>query len=299
MRVFVTGATGFIGSAVVRELIDAGHTVTGLARSDSAAAALAAAGVEAHRGSLHDLDSLSSGAAAADGVCHLAFIHDFSDFAANCATDLRAVETIGEALEGSGKPFVVTSGTPGLDQGRVATEEDRVDPESFSAIRQPAEVAAVELAERGIRSSVVRFPRSVHGRGDHGFVHQLITTAREKGVSAYVGDGANRWPAVHRLDGARLFRMALESAPAGAQYHAVGDEGVPLREIAEVIGRHVDVPTVSLTPEEASEHFGFLGLVAALDCPATSALTQKQTGWQPVEAGLIADLEAGHYFDTV
>ncbi|MFJ5309352.1 SDR family oxidoreductase [Streptomyces sp. NPDC088350] len=299
MRVFVTGASGFIGSAVVRELLDAGHTVTGLARSDASAEALTAAGAAVHRGSLDDLDSLRGGAAEADGVCHLAFVHDFSDFAANCATDLRAVETIGEALAGTDKPFVVTSGTPGLPQGRVATEEDRVDPESFAAVRQPSEIAAVALAERGVRSSVIRLPRSVHGAGDRGFVPMLITAAREKGVSAYVGDGANRWPAVHRLDAARLYRWALESAPAGAQYHAVGDEGLPLREIAEVVARRLDVPTESVTPEAALDHFGFLGLVASLDCPASSTQTQKQTGWEPAEVGLMADLETGHYFEEV
>jgi nucleoside-diphosphate-sugar epimerase len=299
MRVFVTGATGFIGSAVVRELLDAGHTVTGLARSDASAEALTAAGVGVHRGSLDDLDSLRSGAAAADGVCHLAFIHDFSDFAANCAADLRAIETIGEQLAGTDKPFVVTAGTPGLGDGRVATEEDSVEPGSFAAIRQPSEIAAVALAERGVRSSVIRLPRSVHGTGDQGFVPQLIAVARDKGLSAYVGEGTARWPAVHRLDAARLYRWALESAPAGAQYHAVGDEELPLRELAEVIARRLDVPTGSVTPENAVDHFGFLGLVASLDCPASSTLTQKQTGWHPVEVGLIADLETGHYFDGV
>ncbi|WP_405836474.1 SDR family oxidoreductase [Streptomyces sp. NBC_01518] len=299
MRVFVTGATGFIGSAVVRELLDAGHTVTGLARSDASAEALTAVGAAVHRGSLDDLDSLRAGAAAADGVCHLAFIHDFTDFAANCATDLRAIETIGEQLAGTDKPFVVTSGTPGLGDGRVATEEDSVEPGSFAAIRQPSEIAAVALAERGVRSSVIRLPRSVHGTGDQGFVPQLIAVAREKGLSAYVGEGAARWPAVHRLDAARLYRWALESAPAGAQYHAVGDEALPLRELAEVIGRRLDVPTGSVAPEQAVDHFGFLGLVASLDCPASSALTRKQTGWEPVEVGLIADLETGHYFGEV
>lgn len=299
MRVFVTGASGFIGSAVVRELLDAGHTVTGLARSDASAEALTAVGAAVHRGSLDDLDSLRAGAAAADGVCHLAFIHDFTDFAANCATDLRAIETIGEQLAGTDKPFVVTSGTPGLGDGRVATEEDSVEPGSFAAIRQPSEIAAVALAERGVRSSVIRLPRSVHGTGDQGFVPQLIAVAREKGLSAYVGEGAARWPAVHRLDAARLYRWALGSAPAGAQYHAVGDEALPLRELAEVIGRRLDVPTGSVAPEQAVDHFGFLGLVASLDCPASSALTRKQTGWEPVEVGLIADLETGHYFGEV
>ena len=299
MRVFVTGASGFIGSAVVRELLAAGHTVTGLARSDASAEALTAAGVAVHRGSLDDLDSLRAGAVAADGVCHLAFIHDFTDFAANCATDLRAIKAIGEALAGTDKPFVVTSGTPGLADGRVATEEDHVEPGSFAAIRQPSELAAVALAERGVRSSVIRLPRSVHGTGDQGFVPQLIAVAREKGLSAYVGDGSARWPAVHRLDAARLYRWALESAPAGAQYHAVGDEALPLRELAEVIGRRLDVPTGSVPAERAVDHFGFLGLVASLDCPASNALTRKQTGWEPVEVGLIADLETGDYFGEV
>ena len=299
MRVFVTGASGFIGSAVVRELLAAGHTVTGLARSDASAEALTAAGVAVHRGSLDDLDSLRAGAVAADGVCHLAFIHDFTDFAANCATDLRAIEAIGEALAGTDKPFVVTSGTPGLADGRVATEEDHVEPGSFAAIRQPSELAAVALAERGVRSSVIRLPRSVHGTGDQGFVPQLIAVAREKGLSAYVGDGSARWPAVHRLDAARLYRWALESAPAGAQYHAVGDEALPLRELAGFIGRRLDVPTGSVPAERAVDHFGFLGLVASLDCPASNALTRKQTGWEPVEVGLIADLETGDYFGEV
>ncbi|MFJ9895752.1 SDR family oxidoreductase [Streptomyces sp. NPDC091280] len=300
MRVFVTGATGFIGSAVVRELLDAGHTVSGLARSDASAEALTAAGAAVHRGSLDDPDSLRRGAAAADGACHLAFVHDFSElsaFAASCALDLRAIETIGEVFAGTGKPFVVTSGTPGLDRGRVATEEDLAAPESFVSVRQPSEVAAVALAERGVRSSVVRLPRSVHGTGDKGLVPGLIAVARQTGRAAYVGDGTNRWPAVHRLDAARLYRWALESAPAGTRYHAVGDEGLPMRDIAELIATRLGVRAGSVTPDEAAGTLGFLGRVAALDCPASSTLTQKRTGWQPVEVGLMADLEAGHYFD--
>ena len=296
MRVFVTGATGFIGSAVVPELIDAGHEVVGLARSDQAAAALAAAGVAAHRGALDDLDSLRSGAAAADGVIHLAFIHDFSDFESAARTDLRAVETLGAALEGSGRPLVIASGTPAIP-GRAATEEDSGDPGSLAGQRIAAAETAIALASRGVRSSVLRFPRSVHGEGDHGFVPAMIEIARTRGVSAYIGDGSNRWPAVHRLDAAQLIRRALEAAPAGAVLHAVADEGIPIRDIAELIGRHLDVPVVSISPEAAADHFGWLGGVLALDCPASSALTRERMGWNPVRPGLVADLQAGHYFD--
>ncbi|MDF3143688.1 MULTISPECIES: SDR family oxidoreductase [unclassified Streptomyces] len=298
MRVFVTGATGFIGSAVVRELLDAGHQVVGLARSDTGAAALTAAGAEVHRGDLDDPDSLAEGAAAADGVAHLAFIHDFSDFAASCAADLRAVEAIGAALEGSGKPFVLSMGTAGLEQGRVGTEEDTVPPESFGALRAWSEHTAMALAERGVRSSSVRFAPSVHGRGDHGFVPQLISIARAKGFSAHVGDGSNRWPAVHRSDAARLVRLAVEAAPAGSRLHAVGDEGIPFRDIAAVIGRHLDLPVTGISPGEASTHFGWLGHVTALDVPASNALTRKWLSWEPTGPGLIEDLEEGHYFNS-
>ena len=232
MRIFVTGATGFIGSAVVRELIDAGHRVVGLARSDKSAAALTAAGADVHRGALGDLDSLRSGAAAADGVIHLAFIHDFSDFAAAAETDRLAIEAIGAALEGSGKPFVVTTGTLTLAPGRLSTEEDAAMP----IAHRRSEDAALGMVKRGVRSSVVRLSPSVHGPGDYGFIPNLIDIARTKGVSAYIGDGSNRWPAVHRLDAARLFRMAVEGAPAGSRLHAVGDEGVPHRDITDVIG---------------------------------------------------------------
>jgi nucleoside-diphosphate-sugar epimerase len=301
MRVFVTGATGFIGSAVVRELLDAGHRVTGLARSDSSAAALTAAGAEVRRGSLEDLDSLREGAAAADGVAHLAFIHDFSptfDFAAACAADLRAIEAIGAVLEDSGKPFVMSSGTALLQPGRVNTEEDTAAPESFGAVRARNEDAAVSLADRGVRSSSARFAPSVHGRGDHGFVAMLIGIAREKGFAAHVGDGANRWPAVHRTDAAHLVRLALESAPAGTRLHAVGDEGVPFRDIAAVIGRHLDVPVRGITAEEAPAHFGWLANVVGLDVPASNTLTRKWLGWEPTGPGLIEDLEEGHYFSA-
>jgi nucleoside-diphosphate-sugar epimerase len=297
MRVFVTGATGFIGSAVVRELIDAGHQVLGLARSDEAAASLRAAGAAVHRGTLDDLASLRTAAAASDGVIHIAYIIDFSDFAATAQTDRRAIETLGEALVGSDRPFVVTSVTVGLPQGRLATEEDSApDPGSFAAPRFTSEKAALSFAARGVRVSVVRLPPSVHGQGDHGFVPRLIGIARTKGISAYPGDGANRWPAVHRLDAAHLFRLALEEAPAGTRLHGVGEEGVPVRDIAEVIGRHLELPATAISPEEAYDHFGFLGPIFSLDVPASSTLTQKQLDWQPGQPGLIADLDEGHYF---
>ncbi|MFC4123018.1 SDR family oxidoreductase [Nonomuraea zeae] len=296
MRVFVTGASGFVGSAVVRELLDAGHQVLGLARSDQAAASLTAAGAEVHRGSLEDLGSLRGAAAGSDGVIHLAFIHDFSDFQSAAMTDRRAIEVLGETLAGSDRPFVITSGTAGLAPGHLATEVDAPAPESFAALRFASEVAALSSAEHGVRVSVVRLPPTVHDKGDHGFVPQLIGIARAKGVSAYPGDGANRWPAVHRLDAARLFRLALETAPAGTRLHAVGEEGVAVREIAEVIGRHTALPVTSIPLAEADGHFGFLGSFFSTDIPASSEATRKQLGWQPVHPGLIADLEQGHYF---
>ena len=306
MKVFVTGATGFIGSAVVRELIEAGHQVLGLARSDESAAKIASAGAEVHRGSLDDLDSLRSGAASSDGVIHLAFIHDFSDYQGAAQTDLHAVQTIGAALEGSGKPFVITSGTAMLSfflpPGRLGTERDVAAPDSAPRPRVASENAALALAQRGVRSSVVRLAPSVHGEGDlgflAGFVSVLIMIARAKGVSGYIGDGSNRWPAVHRLDAAHLFRLALEKAPAGSMLHGAEDEGIPVRTIAEVIGRHLDLPVVSISPEDAGEHFGWLGTFLTVDNPTSSALTRELLGWRPVHPTLIQDLEEGHYFDN-
>jgi nucleoside-diphosphate-sugar epimerase len=297
MHVFVTGATGHIGSAVVTELLEAGHRVTGLARSDKAVADLTAMGAKPHRGDLEDLDSLRVAAAAADGVIHLAYRHDFdSDFVAAAQTDLRAVEAMGEALVGSDRPFVNTSGTLLLAlvaQGRVATENDTAE----GGPRIDSENATIALAERGVRSSVIRLSPLVHSTLDHhGFAHRLIDIAREKGVSAFVGDGSNRWPGVHTLDAAHLYRLALENAPAGTRLHGVADEGVPFRDIAAVIGRHLDVPVVSISPERAADHFGFLAIFGSLDNPTSNALTQKVLDWHPERPGLIEDLDEGHYF---
>lgn len=295
MHVFVTGATGHIGSAVIDELLEAGHQVTGLARSDESAAALVAKGVSVHRGDLDDPDGLRAAAAAADGVIHLAFKHDFDDFIGAAETDLRAVEAMGEALVGSSRPFVSTSGTlllSLLGTGGLGTEQDTL----AGGPRADSENAVIALAERGVRSSVVRLSPLVHSDLDrHGFTNHLIDTARNTGVSGYLGAGANRWPAVHTLDAAHLYRLALENAPAGTRLHGVADEGVPFRDIAAVIGRHLNVPTASIAPEDAG-HFGFLALFAALDNPTSSALTRKVLDWQPEHAGLLEDLDSGHYF---
>jgi nucleoside-diphosphate-sugar epimerase len=296
MRVFVTGASGFIGSAVVPELIGAGHQVAGLARSDGAARAVAAAGAEVRAGSLEDLDALRAGAAWSDGVVHLAFIHDFSRYEVSARTDLRAIETLGAALEGSGKPLVVASGLMGLALGRVVTERD--EPPAGSPNPRLAGVrAALSLAARGVRPSIVRLAPSVHGRGDHGFVARLVDIAREKGVSGYIGDGENRWPGVHRLDAARLFRLALEKAPAGSALHGIAEEGVPIRALAQVIGRHLSLPVTSISPDDAGKHFGWLAPFLAMDAPASNTLTRELLGWQPTHPGLLDDLDEGHYFD--
>jgi nucleoside-diphosphate-sugar epimerase len=306
MRVFVTGASGWIGSAVVPELLGAGHQVVGLARSDASAAALTAAGAEVHRATLDDLDSLRSAAAASGGVIHLAFKHDIAfsgDFQGAADADRRAVETLGEALAGSDRPFVIASGVLGLAPGRVATERDGhgADPAVADVGAGPqTRLATAELvlslASRGVRSSVLRLPPTNHGDGDNGFIAILVGIARDKGVAGYIGDGTNRWSAVHRLDSARLFRLALENAPAGSTLHAVAEEGVPMRDIAEVIGRQLKLPVVSVSPEDAGEHFTWLAPFVAADGRASSALTRELVGWQPTHPGLIEDLEQGHYF---
>jgi nucleoside-diphosphate-sugar epimerase len=293
MRVFVTGASGWIGSAVVPELIGAGHEVLGLARSDSSAAAITAAGAEVIRGDLHDLDALRAGSATADAVVHLAFIHDFTQFEASVHADARAIEAMGAALAGSGKPLVIASGTPALAAGRVATERDEQPPGGPAAGRAANAQLVLGLAASGVRSSVVRLPRSVHGEGDHhGFIARLIGIARDKGISGYVGDGSSRWPAVHVLDAAHLFRLAAEQAPAGSVLHGVADEGVQVREIAAVIGRHLDIPVASLPAAD----FGFLGTVLAADQPASAAATRDLLSWRPVQLSLIEDIDKGHYF---
>ncbi len=296
MRVFVTGATGFVGSALVPELLHAGHQVLGLARSDEGATSLIAAGAEVHRGDLDDLGSLRSGAAMADGVIHAAFNHDFSKFAENCEADRRAIKAMGDVLAGSDRPLIVTSGlSPTPD--RITTEDD-VPPSGSSGTPRVSEQTAISMVARGVRASVVRIPQ-VHDRDKQGVATYMIALAREKGISAYVGAGLNRWPAVHRLDTAPLYRLALEKGSAGARYHAVAEEGVSVREIAEAIGRGLKIPVVALLPEEAASHFGWLGPLVSMDAPASSALTQQRLGWRPTEKpGFIADLERASAFQA-
>ncbi|MEV4628169.1 SDR family oxidoreductase [Micromonospora sp. NPDC049523] len=291
---FVTGATGWIGSAVIPELLDAGHQVLGLARSDTAAASVAALGADVQRGNLDDLDSLRAGAAGSDGVVHLGYNHDFSRMEAAAQTDLAVINAIGAELEGTDRPFVIAAGVLGLASGRLATELDV--PDSGAHPRIAGVQAAMSLVARGVRSSSVRFAPTVHGSGDHGFVAALVGIAREKGVSGYIDDGTNRWPAVHRLDAARLVRLAVENAPAGVALHATAEEGVPTRAIAEAIGRGLDLPVVSVPADKAGDHFGWIARFFGIDALASNAVTRQLLGWDPVQPGLIADLDAGHYF---
>jgi nucleoside-diphosphate-sugar epimerase len=301
MRVFVTGASGWIGSAVVPELIGAGHDVVGLARSEASAAVLASAGARSVRGTIDDLDVLRNAAAASDGVIHLAFQHEIAfsgGFQEAAEADRRAVEAIGDALAGSDRPFVIASGTAGLVPGGLATERDghgsagteQVPP--GPRIRRGTAELTLALASRGVRSSVLRLPPTVHGEGDNGFLATIVDIARRTGIAGYLGDGSNRWPAVHRLDAAHLFRLAMEGAPAGTTLHAVADEGVPIRSVAEVIGRHLRVPVQPVAPE----HFTWLAAFIGLDTPASSAGTRQLLGWQPTRPGLLEDLDKGHYF---
>jgi nucleoside-diphosphate-sugar epimerase len=296
MRIFVTGATGFIGTAVVSELLAAGHTVLGLARSDGGAETLKRLGAEVHRGELFDLESLAAGVRACDGVIHLAFIHDFRDYARSIDADRSAIRAMTRALEGSGKPFVGTSGTLLLAPGRTGIESDAPPSEGHVHPRAVAEGLVLGAASRGVRASLVRLAPTVHGRGDHGFVPFLIELARKKGFAAYVGDGSNRWPAVHRLDAARLFRLVLERAPAGSRFHGVAEEGIPMRAIAETIGQGLGVPARSIPASHAAAHFDWMAMFAGIDNPSSSALTRDSLGWKPDHPGLLVDLRENGYF---
>ena len=304
MRIFVTGASGWIGSAVVPELLSAGHDVIGLSRSAASAQRLEAAGAIVQQGDVDDPDGLAKAAADSDGVIHLAFQHEVAfggNFAAAAAADRRAVEAMGAALADSGRPFVLASGMLGLTAGRVATEDDGLVPSAEvranpAGRRAATALLTLSLAGTGVRSSVLRFPPTVHGDGDHGFMATLVGIARRRGVSGYAGDGTNRWPAVHRSDAARLARLAVEAAPAGSVLHAVADQGVPFREIAQAIGRHLGIPAASVPPADAAEHFAHLGHFVALDSPATAAATRELLGWEPTGPSLLEDLEQDHYY---
>jgi nucleoside-diphosphate-sugar epimerase len=304
MRIFVTGASGWIGSAVVPELLAAGHEVVGVARSEASAQRLEAAGAMVQRGDVDDPDGLAKAATDSDGVIHLAFQHEVAfsgNFAAAAAADRLAVEAMGAALADSDRPFVLASGTLGLKVGRVSTEEDGLMPSaeiraSPAGRRSATALFALSLRGVGVRSSVLRLPPTVHGEGDHGFLATLVAIARQRGVAEFVGEGANRWPAVHRSDAARLARLAVEAAPAGSVLHAVGDEGVPFREIAQAIGRHLGLPTASVLPADAVEHFAHLGHFVAMDSPATAALTRELLAWEPTGPSLLDDLEQDHYY---
>lgn len=294
MRVFITGAAGFIGSVTTRELIAHGHQVVGLARSDDNAKALKKLGAEVHRGSLEDLDSLRKGADETDGTIHLAFIHDFTRFAENAQTDKRAIEAIGDTLARSDKPFIVTSGTLLVAPGRIATEQDSVMP-GFPRV---SETAGLAYAARGVRAMAIRLPQVHGGDGKCGLINWFLDIAREKGVSAYIGDGGNRWSGAHRLDVARLYRLALDKGLPGKSYHAVADEGVTARDIAAIVGRHLELPVTSIAPEKAAEHFGMMAMFAGRDGAASSALTQQWLGWKPTQIGLIADISRPGYFNV-
>lgn len=295
MRVFVTGASGFVGSAIVKELITAGHQVLGLARSDSAAESLRKAGAQVHRGDVNDLPTLQKGAAQSDAVIHTAFNHDFSQFKANCEADRKVIETLGAALAGSNRPLIITSGIGLLNTGRIITEED-IPASSDLVPRAASEEAANAAAVKGTKVYIVRLPPTVHGRGDHGFVPMIIDRAKENGESAYIGEGKNRWPAVHRLDAAVLYRLIVEQQPSQKVYNAVAEEGIPLRDIAEAIGKGLNLPTVSRTDKDAEAHFTWFTHFAALDCAASSEKTRKTLNWQPSQPGLLEDLVPGTYF---
>lgn len=297
MKIFLTGASGFIGSVIVQELLGAGYEVLGLARSDASAKAIEAAGAAVHRGDLEDLDSLRKGAENADAVIHTGFIHDFSRFAEVCAIDRKAIETLGEVLAGSSRPFVSTSGTALVNPGTLATEDMRSDPERTPFPRIASEIAVDEVASKGVNVSVIRLSPSVHGNGDKGFVPTLINTAKEKGTVAYIGEGLNRWTGVHKIDAARMYRLALEkNTTPGQRYHAAESEGVSVKAISEKIGKHLNLPLVSITPEQAAEHFGWFAHFTALDAPVSTMFTREFLGWQPTQVSLLEDIETGTYF---